>query len=47
MSYPSVTAAFSFDIPFSDFLKNNGIEPPQGSSSDDERYKDIILVGQQ
>lgn len=33
MSYPSVTAAFSFDIPFSDFLKNNGIEPPQGSSS--------------
>ena len=22
MSYPSVTAAFSFDIPFSDFLKN-------------------------
>lgn len=33
MSYPSITAAFSFDIPFSDFLKNNGIEPPQGSSS--------------
>lgn len=33
MSYPSVTAAFSFDIPFSDFLKNNGIEPPQGSGS--------------
>lgn len=33
MSYPSVTAAFSFDIPFSDYLKNNGIEPPQGSGS--------------
>ncbi len=33
MSYPSVTAAFSFDIPFTDFLKNNGIEPPQGSGS--------------
>lgn len=31
MSYPSVTAAFAFNIPFVDFLGNNGIEAPQGS----------------
>lgn len=31
-SYPSITAAFSFNIPFVDFLANNGIKAPQGSS---------------
>lgn len=33
MSYQSITAAFAFDIPFVDFLNNNGIDAPQGSSS--------------
>lgn len=31
-SYPSITAVFSFNIPFVDFLANNGIKAPQGSA---------------
>jgi hypothetical protein len=33
MSYPSMTASFSFDIPFADYLENYGTDMPSGGDT--------------